>query len=172
MKRLLLIASVLVASPALAQQGSSFVLTDHTFNQGGRPLDGTTAASPNLVLSLDAIGSGLRPAHMAGSFFTSEGGFVATLAPPGEVERLRFDSKVAMVWDPDARGLAYNVYRGTLATSASCNEALVAGTSHTATGTPGAAWFYLVTSVNGVAEESTRGFGSNGTERPDVPACF
>lgn len=166
--RALLAIAALLFTPAFAQQSASFVVDQQSFNAGGRPLDGVTAGSASFRLSLDAIGSGPRPTVLTGSFFSGESGMVAPLAPPREVQGLLFDSVSAMHWLPDPRGLAYNVYR-----DGGCDDALVEGTSHAATGTPaaGQAWLYLVTSVNRLIEEGTRGLDSDGNERAGG-ACF
>ena len=174
MKVLMLVSLLLAGLPAQSQQSAGFSLEQQAFNNGGRPIDGTTAESSSFRLSLDAISAAMRPTALAGSFFTGAGGLMAPLAPPREVTGLRFDSAIAMAWNPDPRGTAYNVYRGISPGAAGCQASRVVGTAHTAGGSPGPAdaWFYLVTSVNSLDEESTRGFASNGSQRPETDSCF
>lgn len=171
-------AGVVAGGAARAQQSPSFSLTERTLNQGGRPVDGQTAASPAFALALDAIGDGVAAATLAGPSFVLEGGFAAPLGPPAEVAGLRFDGATAAAWLPAARAAAYHVYRGELpglagGDAGSCRQPYVPATAWTAAEAPapGEGWFYLVTGVNRLLEESGRGRDSSGAERPATNAC-
>ncbi len=99
---------------------------------------------------------------------------------PGEVRNQRVSlaslgSTVAVVsWDPDPGPAAYNVYRGTKGdlSDLACFLRAVTGTSASDDGalSPTRLLGYLVTATN-CNGESTLGFSSSGTERPNRSPC-
>ena len=51
-----LVMGLAAALPAYAQEGPTFKLTEHAFNAGGHPANGTILSSPTFRVSIDAIG--------------------------------------------------------------------------------------------------------------------
>jgi hypothetical protein len=71
-----------------------------------------------------------------------------------------------LTWPAERSAGVYNLYRDDTSDGfGSCEEQDIAGTTTTDTATPTAAFFYLVTVQNRLAEEGTKGFQSNATER-------
>ena len=65
MKRFFLLATILLSGAALAQQSASFRLTEHTFNAGGHPSNGTVPSSAGYRITLDAIGTAVGTASLS-----------------------------------------------------------------------------------------------------------
>ena len=105
---------LLPSSWALAQQSASFELSEHVFNNGGRPAGGQVAASTSFRITLDAVGDSVTPAHLVGGDIDLGGGFVTVYPPPGEVVELLFTSHDTLVWTPEPSTGVYNLYRGLL----------------------------------------------------------
>ena len=179
MRRFLIVACALaaIASPAAAQSGSLFRITESTFNNGGDPAAGMFASSSLFRITLDAVGDGLgQPA--AGSLFRIDSGFVSFYPPPGEVAGLVFTDDRTLVWLPDRSIGRYQVYRDPVTTlgaggTGACFATGLALETATDLATPpsGTAWFYLVTARNTLGEEGTKGYRSDGSERPNPAAC-
>jgi len=173
-------ALLILVSPCLvsAQQSASFQLQEHVFNAGGRPADGTVAASASFQITLDAIGDSVSPGLLAGGAFQVGGGFVTVYPPPGEVDQLWFTDHETLVWTPDPAAFTYNLYRGAMTAVddlayGDCLDTDVAGTTMTDDDplTPGQGFFYLVTAANKIAEEGTKGYDSSVVERANDTPC-
>ena len=52
MRKLVYVAALLVAGPALAQESAHYKLESGVFNAGGRPVDGVVSQSASYLLSL------------------------------------------------------------------------------------------------------------------------
>ena len=160
------------ALPALAQQSAHFTLEEHVLNAGGRPADGSILASTSFRVTLDSIGDAIVAPGLASASFHAGSGFAQAYPPPGEVTGLRFADLQTLEWDPDGSGGGYNLYRdevGNLSALAFgiCAEQdiPIETTNASAVPAPGVAWFHLVTALNLLGEEGTKGFQSNGSER-------
>jgi len=171
--------AVLGTSAALAQSSPSYRIDEKALNEGGRPAQAVVSASPSYRISLDAIGDPIAARVMtAPSFRLGGGGLATAFPPPGEVGGLMvLGDRQTIVWSPEPASTAYNIYSGLLSTLpgpfGACAIARVAGTSATdltAPG-PGTGLFYLVTGVNGLREEGTKGRTSDGTVRANPSPC-
>lgn len=178
----LLCAGLLVSlapSALFAQSSASYRIDEKTLNEGGRPAQAVVSASASYRISLDAIGDSFAGPAMSGPSFHLGGGGVATaFPPPGEVNGLQIlADRQTLVWSFEPASNAYNVYAGLLSTLPGpfgvCAIAHVAGTSAVDVTVPGTGTgvFYLVTSVNGLSEEGTKGRTSNGTVRANPSPC-
>jgi hypothetical protein len=161
-----------------AQSSPGYRLEEHVLNAGGRPAETIVASSPGFRLSLESIGDSLARRPQSGGAYRLDSGFVSGHRPPGEVMGLGFlVDQSTLTWSPEPASSAYNVYSGPLTglpgTYGMCAVARVAGTSWSdaATPPPASGVFYLVTGENGLWEEGTRGFASNGVERINASAC-
>ena len=170
------VITLAVAAPAVAQQSASFTLEEYVFNQGGRPVQGTVATSASFQVSLDATGDIGALALASGSFQVG-GGFGAPYPPPGEVLGLVFTDATTLEWLPEPSTGVYNLYRDVLSSLnglgyGSCEQqSLNTATATDADPPPnGDGYFYLVTAENKLAEEGTKGFHSDTTERMGL-AC-
>ena len=82
-----------------------------------------------------------------------------------------------LVWSSEPASTAYNIYAGLLSTLpgpfGACAIARVSGTSTVdlTVPSPGTGLFYLVTGVNGLREEGTKGRTSDGTLRANPSPC-
>ena len=178
MKRLILTTTLICALPALAQQSAGYQLTEHTFNQGGRPQDGVAATSTSFAITLDAIGDTTGFAEPTSASYGVTPGFVTAFGPAGEVLDLTFDDATTISWDEQPNATGYNIYSHDLGSlsgtdNGGCLESTVPDNSYMAVGTPAATegFFYLVTAINRLAEEGTPGSDSQGTERGNAGAC-
>jgi hypothetical protein len=168
-----------LASPfAHAQTSASFKLTESTFNAGGDPQNGTSAASASFHIKLDAIGDAVAGGTPASASFHAGAGFVGDYPPPGEVAGFLFTDRSTMTWAPERSVGTYDVYRDALAglTSGAMGACFASGSSSEGAvdaGTPasGQGWFYLVTARNLLGEEGTKGSGVGATERPNAAPC-
>ena len=163
---------LLAGSAALAQQSGSFRIEQSTFNAGGRPAQGSVAASSSFRISTDAIGQGIVAAPNDGASFSIDSGLIAGWRPPGEVTGLGFSDATTLHWNPERSVGDYRVYRATLddlggLNAPTCLLQELAGTSATDTASPasGAGFYYLAAAVNRLDEVGTPGFQSDGTER-------
>jgi len=170
--------SVFAALPLHAQQSASFKLDEGVLNAAGHPEQGSTPSSPGFEVTLDAVGDAVAGASLSSPSFRVDGGFAASYPPPGEVHGLRFDDAVTLGWDSERSVGTYNLYRGALAglpaDYGACEQFGIATSSTTDTGTPtpgGTGFFYLITARNRLREDGTKGFDSNGQERPTPAAC-
>ena len=100
-------------------------------------------------------------------------------AAPGDVQNLRWDNDITLLWDAEPSADEYHIYRDLLANLAFssfgvCRDDLDGDRTDTQLidmGAPaeGQTFFYLVTAVAGV-EEGTLGFGTN-AERSNFNPC-
>lgn len=171
------IALVAVPTIAAAQTSASYKLQEFTFNDGGRPADGSVASSASFRIKLDAIGDAVTQAGLSSASHRMDGGFVSDYPPPGEIRNARWTSKTAISWDPDKTVGVYEVYRDLLSTlpgnfGACFQSALTAETAaDAASPAAGTAWFYIVTARNRLGEEGTKGFRTGGAERTNPAPC-
>ncbi|HYV20635.1 MAG TPA: hypothetical protein VFC25_16550 [Verrucomicrobiae bacterium] len=177
----LLAAALLALAPSalFAQSSASFRIDEKALNEGGRPAQAVVSASASYRISLDAIGDSFAGLAMSGPSFRLGGGGIATaFPPPGEVNGLQIlADRQTLVWSSEPASNAYNVYAGMLSTLPGpfgvCAIASVAGTAAVDVTVPGTGTgvFYLVTGVNGLHEEGTKGRTSNGTVRANPSPC-
>ena len=89
MRRAIAALALLLGGSVLAQESTSFKLSEHTFNAGGTPEDGADLISTSFRLTLSAIGDSVTPATLTSASFSLNGGLVGRYPPPGEVANLR-----------------------------------------------------------------------------------
>lgn len=179
MRRIVALAALmaLASASAAAQQSASYRLKESAFNSGGRPQQGTVAASGSYRITLDAIGDAVLRVGLASASFRVDSGFASLYPPPGETLQLVFSSRTTLTWRPERSTGAYNLYRDGLAGLpggyGECLQASLAMPSWDESGTPGpgTGWFYLVTAENRIGEEGTKGFRSDGGERANPSPC-
>lgn len=162
---ILLIFSV---SLTLAQQSSSYKMTEHAINGGGHPADGTILVSGSFRVTLDAIGDAAARPGLGSASFRMDGGFVSRYPPPGEVRNVRFSDSTTMSWDPNESVGVYHLYRDD-----ACVPPDLTVTTATVPEVPAAGSFYsyLVTAENRLSEEGTQGYESGGSERTNSSPC-
>jgi hypothetical protein len=177
---LVLLVLVLALAPAAAhaQTSASYRLTESVFNAGGDPRDGQFSRSKNWRITLDSIGDPAAVIATRSASYTVDGGFVVAYPPPGEVLGLSATSVTAWGWSAERSTGNYNVYRDRLSVLSGraygiCTFPHVAATSVTDAALPPAAdgYFYLVTAVNRIAEEGTKGKDSAGVQRANAHPC-
>lgn len=177
--RLVIVALVGMAATGItpAQQSSSFELSEHTFNAGGHPANGTVLTSGSFRLSLDALGNTVSGVATGSASFAVDVGFPASYRPPLEVQNLIFTDPVTLSWDPDGSVGTYALYRGQVPVFdpnyGSCLENDISGSTTTdgSTPGPGLAYFYLLTARNRLEEEGTKGMDSDNDERDNSFPC-
>jgi len=164
--------------PALAQQGPTYKLTEHAFNAGGHPANGTILSSATFRVSIDAIGDSVAMKLLSGPTYRMEGSFVAAYPPPGEVFGLQFTAPDTLAWDGERSAGVYNLYRDTMSELSSlgygeCHQPGLFGrtTSETEVPPSGDGFFYLVTVENRLGEEGTKGFANGIGERANTAPC-
>jgi hypothetical protein len=171
---LLLLIGVFHAS---AQTSTSYKLSEHVFNAGGHPEQGTVLSSASYKVSLDSLGDGVLGDALGSGSFHLDGGLVAAYPPPGEVLGLHFASPTQIVWNAEKSVGTYDVYRGATAslpgTFGTCLANGLTLTSFPESAAPalGTAFFYIATAENLLGEEGTKGKQSNGAERPNPAPC-
>jgi hypothetical protein len=177
---LLLAAALAVLTPcaAPAQSSASYRIDEKALNEGGRPAQGVSSASASYRISLDAIGGPVAGVAMSAPSFHLGGGFATAFTPPGEVNGLQLlADQQTMIWSPEPGSTVYNVYSGIMSSLPGpfgvCAIGRVAGTSAVDSTVPtqGTGLFYLVTGVNRLREEGTKGHTSSGTERANPSPC-
>jgi hypothetical protein len=176
--RTILVTAVLLASAASAQAqtSASYKLQESVLNSGGHPAQGSVLSSASYHVRLDAIGDGAL--GLASASFHVDGGFVDAYPPPGEVLQQIFSSSTTQAWSPERSVGRYEVYRDSLTAlsgggTGACFTSGLSAESASDTSDPavGQGWFYLVTARNRLGEEGTKGFRSDGSERPNPAAC-
>lgn len=174
----LLAAAVLSVLPALAQQSTSYKLEENVLNAGGHPQGGAILSSTSFRVKLDSIGDGVVRTGLASASFRMDGSFASAYPPPGEARNLKFTNKTTLAWDPEKSVGHYEVYRDLLSAlpgggTGTCFASALTSSTTTEPANPasGQAWFYLVTARNRLDEEGTKGFRSNGMERPNSAPC-
>jgi len=168
---------LLAAGHALAQQSASYRVSDHAFNAGGHPADGSIGTSSGFRVTLDALGETASGHVLAASSYRVDGAFAATYPPPGEVHGLRFATRAELRWTPERSVGTYDLYRGEIAalpgTYGTCLQPAIASETWSDPSVPpaGAGFFYLATAVNRLGEKGTKGQATSGTERDDSLVC-
>jgi len=178
-RRLLVVAAVVsVPGAVIAQSSASYRLNEQVFNAGGRPVQAVTSSSPSFRLSLESIGEPVAARGLSGVSYRIDGGFASAYQPAGEVEGLAaLVDQQTLTWSRDPASTAYNVYSGALSTLpggyGGCAAPHVAGTtwSDSSTPAPKSGFFRLVTGVNRLGEEGTKGRTSAGTPRANPAPC-
>jgi hypothetical protein len=172
-------AIFLSIGPSFAQQSANYGQKEHVFNQGGNPAGGIVLTSPRFKVTTDSVGEGLLGASLTSPTFRVDGGFIPAYPPPGEVQGLLFHSDdTTLVWNPETSVGTYDLYRGLLSALSgggygACKEYGLVNEAATDTDIPPArnGYFYLVTAENKLREEGTKGFSSDGAERPNPSPC-
>lgn len=169
---LLALACLAVALPTAAQQSVSFELGESIFNGGGSPADGSAPASPSYRITQDAVGEGIGDASLSSTSFRVDGGFVGAYAPVTEVTGLTFTGPEELSWTAARSAAGYNVYRDSLSqlsglSYGQCAAQDVPTNNWQDDETPvsGDGYFYLVTGLNRLDEEGTKGSSSDAAER-------
>ena len=173
------LAAVLSAClPVAAQSSAHYELREHAFNAGGRPAQAVVAGSASFKVSLDSIGGPVVGRAIAGASFRMSAGFDSAYVPPGEVAGLTFlADRQTLSWLHEAASTAYDVYSSALSTLpgafGGCAQSRVTGSSwgDPTTPAPGSGRFYLVTGLNRLGEEGTKGWTSAGSERINPSPC-
>ena len=175
MRPMMILAGLVLTSVALAQTSTSFTLEEYTLNSGGTPSQGVDLTSTSFSITLASIGDGVVANGLASSSFGMDVGFDVAYPPPGEVGDLFLTDKQTLVWSAEQSAGVYNLYRDDISNGfGDCEEQGIAGTTTTDRAAPTTAFFYLVTVENRLAEEGTKGFQSNSTERlggTGLPVC-
>ena len=169
---------LLALANASAQQSASYQVTDHVFNAGGHPSGGEILTSASFQITLDSVGEGVVATGLSSASFQLDGGFPTGYPPPGEVLGLRFSDSTTLEWSPEGSIGSYHLYRDLLSSLSGlgygmCLEPLLlveTTTDREVPTTPGTGFFYLATTENKLAEEGTKGFHTDTTERMGV-AC-
>jgi len=170
-----LIGTLLAASwgtPAHSQPTAGYKISDHTFNAGGHPHQGTVMSSTNYHVTLDALGDAVVGLGLTGGSYRMDGSFGACYPPPGEVRDLTFADKQTLEWSPELSAGDYNLYRDSMSVLSGlgygmCLQEDLPGATTTDGDTPssGDGYFYLVTVKNRLDEEGPKGSDSYGAER-------
>ena len=177
----MIIALVLMVPAAIqAQSGAGYRLDEHSLNAGGRPAQAVVSISPSYRVSLESIGQPVIGRALSGASFRLQGGFVSAYPPPGEVAGLTFlADQQTLTWLREPASTSYDIYSGPISSLPGgyglCAEARVAGISWSSATTPapapGSGLFYLVTGVNRLREEGTKGYASSGAQRGNPAQC-
>ena len=183
--RALLLALVLSTSPSPASTSSSasFRLSDQSFDGsivGSFDSSSFSVSRVSLVRIVSSAASG-SPSY------TLEPGFAASYPPPGEVGGscsgggatcLTFPDSETLVWPAERSAGTYNLYRGLLSAIVGsgfgeCSQDSLTTTTTTDTeAVPSQdGFYYLVTVVNGLGEEGTKGNRSDGGDRLNATPC-
>ena len=174
MRPLLIPLVLLLVFPAIAQESASYQLTEHTFNVGGNPADGTVLNSASYTITLDAIGDPMASRNLSSGSYQIEGGFVAAYPPPGEVLGVSFTDPITLSWNPEKSLGDYNLYRDLMSNLSglgfgACEQQEIQDSMTMLDDTheleTGEGYFYLVTAENRLDEEGTKGFSYDGPER-------
>ena len=178
--RITLLAFALAMIPALAaaQSSTNYKISDHALNNGGGPHGGLVPSSTSFQITLDSIGDTVGLTTVGSASFQVQGSFVVSYRPPGEVLGLDFLNSTTLVWEPEPSVGEYQVYRSEVALLPSGDTGLCLVSQlpdntvyEPSSPVPGQGWFYLVTARNRLAEEGTKGYRSNGSERPNLGPC-
>ena len=185
MRPRIILAGLILSGTALAQTSTSYTLEEYTFNSGGTPSQGVNLTSTSFSITLASIGDTVVAAGLSSSSFEVDVGFDAAYPPPGEVAAtcgagqpcLVLTDSETLTWPAERSAGVYHLYRDDTSDGfGNCEEQDIAGTTTTdaATPTTNNTFYYLVAVENRLAEEGTKGFQSDGTERlgaVDLPAC-
>ncbi len=175
---------LLLSGVLLAQTSTNWKVEEYSFNAGGTPSQGVELTSTNFSITLASIGDGVVATGLSSSSFEVDVGFDAAYPPPGEVAAmcgasgepcLVFTDSETLTWPAEPSAGVYTLYRDDISNGfGDCEEQDIAGTTATDTATPITVFFYLATVENRLAEEGTKGFQGNATERlggVDLPVC-
>lgn len=160
-----------------AQSSTSFEIDGAVLNGGGRPEQGTTAQSTSYSVRTDAIGEAFSAVAMSSPSFQLSSGFLPGYAPVGEVGGLVFFNKDQLAWLITPNAASYSGYRDAISTLpgnyGACAVTDLASPDWFDPTVPsaGTGLFYLVTAVNRIGEEGTKGFTSSGAVRSNVSPC-
>ena len=183
MRLRIILAGLVLCGTALAQTSTSFTLEEYTLNSGGTPSQGVGLTSTSFSITLASIGDSVVATGLSSASFEADVGFDAAYPPPGEVAAtcgvgqpcLLFTDSETLTWPAEPSAGVYNLYRDDISNGfGDCEEQDIAGTTTTDTAIPATTFFYLATVKNRLAEEGTKGFQSNLTERQggvDLPVC-
>ncbi len=170
--------AILLAAPALAQQGEGVRISDHAINAGGHPSQGVVMASASYHLRFDSLAESTAGLLLEGDGYRLQGGFVACYPAPLEVTGLRFTDAATLVWAPERSAGIYNLYRGgiddlALGGYGSCLDDSLSDESSVDVERPpvGNGFAYLVTAENRLEEEGSLGTDSAGSEREPGSPC-
>ena len=159
---------------ALAQTSLSYKV-QASFNNAGDPSNGVTLASSHYHIKLDTMGDSTITAGLASASFHADVGFVDLYRPAREVGGVRFTNPGTLQWNAEPAAEWYEVYRDTSmpGTFGTCLASDLPTTTLGDAATPpvGSRFYYLVTARNRLREEGTKGFSSNGAERPNALPC-
>lgn len=177
-RALVVLAAFSTTGVIYAQSSASYRLKEHVLNAGGRPAETVVASSSGFRLSLESIGEALTRSAQSSGAYRLDGGFLPAYPPPGEVVDLNLlADHQTLTWSAEPASTAYNIYKGSLVglpgTYGTCAATRVAGLSWVdpSTPPPASGVFYLVTGENRLWEEGTKGFASNGAQRPNPAPC-
>lgn len=184
MKKVIQFVGLFVGYAAMAQSSGSFQIEQPTINQGGHPFDGVVLKSTKYKISPDAIGEGVAVAEMTSASFRMDAGFVSAYGPPGEVAascgaggscltlaRGAPAGTAQLTWPVEPSVLTYDLYRDVIGNLpglgfGTCSQLGLTSETATDTTVPGSdGFFYLVTAVNRLGEQGTKGFRSSAYER-------
>ena len=179
MKRAIVALVFTIPAMVLAQSSTDYRLEEHSMNAGGRPAQAVAPSSASYRVGLESIGQPVIGRALSGLSFRLHGGFVSAYLPPGEVAGLKFltdQQTLTWLWEPAST--RYDVYSGPISSLPGggyglCAAVQVAGISWSdATApAPGSGLFYLVTGVNRIREEGTKGYASSGAQRNNPAPC-
>jgi hypothetical protein len=179
MRKIPILVLVLCLSGAgIAQQSTSYKLSDQTFNAGGHPDDGVMLTSASYGITLDALGNAVSGTVLVSTSYSVQGGFVAGHPPPVEVNGLLFAGRDDLEWGPERSAGHYNLYRDPLVGLPAmgygvCRDHHLSSTAYHDPDLPGSGegLFYLVTAVNTLGEEGSKGWDSDGAVRGNPSPC-
>ncbi len=172
-----LLAGLLLASPAHAQSSASYKLSEQVLNAGGHPSAGSALNSSSFRIKLDSIGEGVVQTGMGSASFHVDAAFVSVYPPPLEVLGLSWVDKTTLSWNLEKSVGEYELYRNLIntlpGTFGSCFASHLTSRTATEPSNPplGQGWFYLATARNRLNEEGTKGKSSNGSTRPNTTPC-
>lgn len=170
------LALAALGTPLPAQTGTTYRLEEQTLNAAGHPDSGSVMTGTGHRMTVDAVGDAVTAYGLTGASFTLDSGFGAAYPPPGPVSALIFTAKTELEWAPEGSPHGrYNLYRDLMSNLdglgyGACEQQGITGTTATdADAAPGGdGFFYLVTAVNALAEEGTKGFqGDGGVPGPE-----
>jgi len=174
-----IVALVLTVPAAIEfHWGADYRLDEYSLNAGGRPAQAVVSSSPSYRVSLESIGEPVIGRALSSASFTLQGGFGPAYLPPGEVAGLVILADLqTLTWLREPASTGYNVYSGSISSLpggyGSCAAARVSGISwiDATAPAPGSGLFYLVTGVNRLREEGTKGYAAGGAERDNSAPC-
>ncbi len=162
-------ALLALAGPALAQTGTTYRLEEQALNAAGHPNGGSLMTGATYQITLDAVGDSVAAYALTGSTFSVDAGLVAAYPPPGQVSGLMFTTETDLEWAPEGSLGDYNLYRDLMSNLTglgygACEQQGISGTATTDSDAVPASdgFFYLVTAMNSLAEEGTKGFQASG----------